>query len=136
MKKICLLLILLVAISGCYSNNVERDLCIEETSPMYYSLSGKVEAGVRTINIEACKLACNPDIIVINHGEKIRLILTTLDNIEHGFIVRDLEIDLKIQPGKKTILEFHAEKSGIYELSCYVPYESNNKKMTGWFVVK
>lgn len=140
MKNLFFILILLAVISGCSSNNLntyttEKDFCIEKTCPKYYSLSGELKDGVRVINIEVYKLVCNPDIIVINHGEKIRLILNVLD-VEHGFKVEELGINVKVQPGKENIIEFYAEKSGIYELKCYVPYADNQKKLNGWFVVK
>ncbi|WP_372713090.1 cupredoxin domain-containing protein [Ilyobacter sp.] len=132
MKKIFFLLILLTAILGC-SN---REMVIkDEISPMYYSLSGDLENGVRTIDVEAYKFGFNPDILVVNSGEKIRVRLTSLD-VAHGFKLEGFGINERIEPGKESIVEFYATEAGTYEFKCSVFCGSGHLKMRGWLIVK
>lgn len=132
MKKIFVLLILLTAILGCTSR---ESLTKEEISPMYYSLSGKVENKVRIIDVEAYKFGFNPDIIVVNAGDKVRLRLTSLD-VAHGFKLEEIGINKRIEPGKDNIVEFYANDIGTYEFRCSVFCGPGHMKMKGWLIVK
>ncbi|WP_319370731.1 cupredoxin domain-containing protein [uncultured Ilyobacter sp.] len=132
MKKMFSLLILLTAILGCSNRDIVTK---DEICPMYYSLSGKIENGVRVIDVKAYKFGFNPDIIVVNSGEKVRLRLTSLD-VAHGFKLEELGINERIEPGKESVVEFYATEAGTYEFKCSVFCGSGHLKMRGWLVVK
>ncbi|WP_320046522.1 cupredoxin domain-containing protein [uncultured Ilyobacter sp.] len=132
MKKKFFLLILLTAILGCTSRDMMNK---DEISPMYYSLSGEVENGVRIIDVEAYKFGFNPDIIVVNAGDRVRLRLTSLD-VTHGFKLEEIGINKGIEPGKENIVEFYANDVGTYEFRCSVFCGPEHMKMRGWLIVK
>lgn len=132
MKKMFFLLILLTAILGCSNKEM---ITKDEINPMYYSLSGKLENEVRVIDVEAYKFGFNPDILVVNVGEKVRVRLTSLD-VAHGFMLEELGIDERIEPGKESIVEFYAAKAGTYEFRCSVFCGPRHLKMRGWLIVK
>ncbi|MGE5280416.1 MAG: cupredoxin domain-containing protein [Deltaproteobacteria bacterium] len=82
-------------------------------------LSGAVEDGVRVVEVEAYRYGYSPDPIVVKKGEKVRLRLTTRD-VEHGFGIKDLGIDVKVEPGRATQVDFMPKEAGEYPILCTV----------------
>jgi cytochrome c oxidase subunit II len=98
-------------------------------------LSGSVVNGAREVKVEAHKFAYNPDSIVVKKGEKVRLLITATD-VQHGFALPDLKIDVKLPPNKEQVVEFTPDKAGEFPFHCSVYCGSGHGDMKGILLVK
>jgi|GEM_PF-6233282 heme/copper-type cytochrome/quinol oxidase subunit 2 len=93
-----------------------RDFELEKKARIEKAVvSGKVENGVRVIEMKASKLALEPGTIVANQGEKIRLMLTAT-NDANSLRICDFKVDFTINPAIVNEVEFVADKNGIFEI--------------------
>jgi len=74
--------------------------------------------------------------IYIKKGEKVVLRLESAD-VVHGFSLKGLGIlDVgEIKPGRPKVVEFMADKPGLYEFNCNRTCGPKHEEMTGLFVV-
>ncbi len=76
-----------------------------------------------------------PDVIKVKKGEKVRIVVESMD-VTHGFAIKGLGIDLGvIEPGEKKIIEFVPEKEGVYVFKCTVMCSPMHNFMKGTIVV-
>ncbi len=75
-----------------------------------------------------------PSTISVKEGDKVKLKLTSAD-VTHGFSLPDFGINQKIDPGKETIVEFVADKSGTFPFFCSVPCGAGHISMKGQLIV-
>lgn len=102
--------------------------------------TGILENGVRTIKIKAYQFYFEPTTIIVNKGEKIKLIIEAMD-IPHGFEIegfkiQDYDINTVIRKGAPLILEFSADEEGIWTFICTIFCGSAHSTMRGTFVVR
>jgi cytochrome c oxidase subunit 2 len=97
-------------------------------------LSGKLENGVRMIDVTASKYKFEPDPIVVRAGEHVRLVLTSADT-DHGFAIGELNINVSIPAGQSKTFEFVAPGKGAYTVHCSVYCGPGHKSMSGAFTV-
>ena len=72
-----------------------------------------------------------PEIITVQHGERVKLRISSED-VVHGFSVPKLDINVDwIQPGKVTEVEFVADQPGRYAFQCTVWCETGHWRMRG-----
>jgi cytochrome c oxidase subunit 2 len=77
-----------------------------------------------------------PNIIRVNKGEKVRLVVESMD-VVHGFRIGGLGIDLGIiDAGKMRVVEFIAEREGIYVFRCTVRCSPFHFFMRGVIIVE
>jgi cytochrome c oxidase subunit 2 len=75
-------------------------------------------------------------VIRVKKGEKVKLKLTTFDNV-HGFAIKDLNIDERLYPGTVTEVSFVADKPGEYVYYCSRYCGNiNHFKMRGKLIVE
>lgn len=77
----------------------------------------------------------NPSSITVNQGDNVMIEITSVD-VEHGFAIREFGINADLMPGKTEIVEFIADKKGIFEFSCSVFCGEGHKHMTGTLIVE
>jgi cytochrome c oxidase subunit 2 len=94
-----------------------------------------VDGPDRIIYIKAQRFSFTPDVIKIKQGDKVKIILETADVI-HGFALAGFNINKRIEPGKKNIIEFIADKKGEYIFRCSVYCGSGHSRMKGKLVVE
>ncbi len=98
-------------------------------------LSGKVENGIRIIEVKASRYKFEPDPIVVRLGEKVRLIVTSID-VAHGIAISELKINLSVPAGKTEHIEFVADKQGEFHAYCNVYCGPGHGQMHASFIVK
>jgi len=98
-------------------------------------LSGKVENGIRIIEIKASQYKFDPDPIVVALGEKVRLVVTSID-VEHGIAISEFNVRLSIPAGKTESIEFVADKKGHFHAFCSVYCGPGHGRMQANFIVE
>ena len=98
-------------------------------------LSGKVENGVRIINVSAYRYKFEPDPIMVRSGEKVRLLVTAAD-VSHGLAIPDFKVNLAVDADKTGSVEFIADKKGTFQAHCSVYCGSGHGHMHAAFIVK
>jgi len=68
--------------------------------------------------VTASKFAFDPPVIHVTAGERVRLLIRSVD-VVHGFAIRELKIDVQLSRGSApTSVEFTAPPPGRYEITC------------------
>jgi cytochrome c oxidase subunit 2 len=98
-------------------------------------LSGKVENGIRVIEVKASQYKFEPDPIIVRLGEKVRLVVTSID-VAHGLAIPEFNINLPVAAGKIESLEFIADKKGLFHVHCSVYCGSGHAHMHASFIVQ
>ena len=88
----------------------------------------------RQISLVAKRFAFTPNEIPIRVGERIVLLLESLD-YEHGFSVPDLRLRADFVPGRVTRLELQATKAGTLDFLCDNFCGDDHEDMHGRFIV-
>lgn len=107
----------------------------EKDGPEKIELSGKLKDGIRVVEVKASRYKFVPDPIVVNLGEKVRLVVTSID-VTHGLAISKFKINLSIAPGKAQSAEFIADKKGTFQIYCSVYCGPGHGHMHGSLVVK
>lgn len=93
-------------------------------------LSGKLENGIRIIEVKASRYKFEPDPVVVRLGEKVRLVVTSTD-VAHGIAISEFDVKLSVPAGKTESVEFVADKEGSFYAYCSVYCGSGHGKMQG-----
>ncbi len=79
----------------------------------------------------------DPGTIFVNVGENVKLSIFGINGMNHPFVIEDLNIKGEVRKGEETIVNFTAEKEGIYRIICLThPDTHNNGPMIGYIVVQ
>ena len=102
--------------------------------------TGVMKDGIREIHLTARQFSFTPDLIIVNKGEKIRLIVESLDT-PHGFeiegyMIPGWSIDQKIRKGQPAVIEFTADEKGVWKFICTVYCGFGHSTMRGTFVIR
>ncbi len=146
MNKIKILIIMLsvLLLYSCSNNGnvIKANKLLEYHADKYKDLdaTGTLENGVRTIHIKSYQFYFEPELIIVNKGEKIKLIVEAID-VPHGFEIEgfdipDYDIDTRIRPGIPLTLEFEANEKGVWEFICSVYCGFGHSVMKGIFVIR
>ncbi len=100
-----------------------------------FALSGKVENGIRIIEVKASRYKFEPDPIVVKLGEKVRLLVKSTD-VTHGLAIADLKINISVLAGEIKAAEFVADKKGVFHMHCSVYCGPGHGHMHGTIVVQ
>lgn len=93
------------------------------------------ETSGREIKVSLFQFGFEPDPITLNYGEKVTFVLSTKD-VAHGFAIKDLGINVRVDPGKEERLQFTADKKGEFVVSCSVSCGPGHKEMKGKLIVQ
>src|SRR3989338_7999536 len=97
-------------------------------------LSGKVENGIRIVEVKASRYKFEPDPIVVRLGEKVRLVVTSTD-VAHGLGISEFNVKLSVSAGKTERIEFIADKQGEFHAYCSVYCGPGHGHMHASFIV-
>jgi len=125
MKRILLvgLLVLVFIVAGCAGGGSVAEV------------SGNLENGVRVIQMKAFQFGFDPNPVVVVKGDKVKLVVTSTDVI-HGISIAEFGVDVRLIPGRPSIIDFTADQSGTYTFFCSVPCGSGHSTMRGRLIVR
>lgn len=98
-------------------------------------LSGRVEGGVRVVEVKASRYKFEPDPIVVGIGEHVRLLVTSTD-VEHGMAIPEFDVKKTVPPGKTETIEFDANKKGAFHAHCSTYCGPGHAQMHATLIVK
>ena|SRR3989344_4542175 len=147
MQAIALLVMVIpvLLLSGCSSQNndtVTAQKLLDYNAYQYDEVeaTGELIDGVRVIEITAFQYGFDPKLIVVNKGEKIKIIVNAVD-VPHGFEIEgytmhEYDIETVIRPGIPLEIEFTADEEGVWEFICTIYCGFGHSQMKGIFVVR
>jgi len=100
-----------------------------------FRLSGKLENGIRIVEVKASQYKFEPDPIEVKLGEKVRLVVTSTD-VAHGLAIDEFKINLSVSPQETKTVEFTADKKGTFHAYCNVYCGSGHGHMHASLIVK
>ena len=93
------------------------------------------QGDVKEFKMTAKQFVFDPATIEVNKGDKIRLIVTSID-VPHGIAIHEYGINERLDPGKPVTIEFTADKEGTFTAFCSVFCGSGHSNMKGKIIVK
>ena len=123
MRKVILLLVLSIfLISACAQQKPEQN-------------AAKPSGELKEFKITSNQFQFEPSTIEVNKGDKVRLIVTSID-VPHGIAIPEYGINERLDPGKSVAIEFTADKQGTFTAFCSVFCGSGHSNMKGRIVVR
>lgn len=151
MRKILLVLVLAIfLVSACAQQKPEDlvgggtpvgaqmpagDKDVEETVVVTDAKASASEPSIKEFKITAKQFSFEPSTIEVNKGDKVRLIVTSID-VPHGIKVEEYGINERLEVGKPVTIEFTADKQGSFTTFCSVFCGSGHSGMKGKLIVK
>ena len=89
----------------------------------------------KEFKITARQFQFEPSTIEVNKGDKVRLIVTSID-VPHGIAISEYGINERLDVGKPVKIEFTADKQGTFTAFCSVLCGSGHRNMKGQLIVK
>jgi len=147
MKKyfICIPLMILILVNSCAINTLEGEL-VEQTksvgilrkelpkSVLPYQDESLFTGEVKSFNMIAKRFVFEPNEIIVQKGDKVRLTITSIDTT-HGFAISEYGININIISGETITKEFIADKKGQFNFVCSVFCGSGHGEMKGRLIV-
>ena len=124
-KELFVLVFCLIAIAACTQQNNSEPV---KEKPLQ---TGQV----KEFKMTAKQFAFEPEIIEVNKGDKVRLIVTSID-VPHGIAIPEYGINERLNPGEPVTIEFIADKEGTFTAFCSVFCGSGHSNMKGKIIVK
>jgi heme/copper-type cytochrome/quinol oxidase subunit 2 len=87
------------------------------------------------IQMTAKRFEFNPNVITVNQGDHVKLIITALDR-DHGFKLEAFGINQKLKKGDPATIEFTADKAGTFQFQCSDFCGIHHGRMKGKLIVK
>jgi len=98
------------------------------------ALTGKVENGVRVIEMKAFRYSYDPDTVVVKEGQPVRLVITSTD-VEHGIGIDAFKVNKVLPAHKATTVQFTPNKTGEFAFYCTVYCGPGHADMKGKLTV-
>ena len=123
MKKIIFMILILglLILSGC-------------SSPANIESTTELTGEVKEFTMMAQQWEFVPDIIEVNKGDTVRLIITSMD-VEHGFSISEFGVSVDLPVNEDVVVEFVASEAGNFEFGCSVYCGSGHLGMDGELIV-
>ena len=91
---------------------------------------------LRQFEITATRFQFDSDRIVVNQGDRVRIVFRSTD-VDHGFAVVDYDVDVVIPAsGEPVTVEFVADRAGVFPFACSEFCGSGHFEMTGTLIVR
>ena len=139
MKKIILLLVLSIFLMSACTQQKPADMVGQGTPVPQENTQAPAETtgsgSFKEFKITAKQFSFEPSTIEVNKGDKVRLIVTSMD-VPHGISIKEYGINERLDVGKPVAIEFTADKEGTFTAFCSVFCGSGHSGMKGKLVVK
>ena len=90
---------------------------------------------VREFTMIAKNWDFDPSTITVNKGDKVIIHITSVD-VDHGFILPDFNVNVKLKPGETVDAVFIADKTGTFDFHCNVYCGSGHREMEGQLIIE
>jgi nitrous-oxide reductase len=118
------------------------DPVTKEKSP--FAVEGgkeRVERQGDTVHVymSAIRSHFSPDIVRVKEGDKVKIHLTSLEQAHdatHGFTISSYNIQVSLEPGEHSDIEFVADKPGVFPMYCTEFCSALHLEMAGYFLVE
>lgn len=81
----------------------------------------------------------NPEHIMVNEGDKVTMHLTNVERARdatHGFAIDGYNVNLSLEPGEASTVEFVADKPGVFPFYCTEFCSALHLEMMGYLLVQ
>lgn len=121
-----LVALVVVLISGCVQN---RQSSTKTTN-------GQIQptGEIKEFTMTAKRFSFDPDMIIVNKGDTVRLLITSTD-VPHGFAINEFDVNIQLSPGETEVVEFVADKVGTFTFFCSIPCGFGHANMQGKLIV-
>jgi plastocyanin len=98
-------------LTGCASNGGQRDgeVASKKEEKMEHA-HGNMQ--------ELDDFYFEPKTVTVKRGEKVTITLHNKGQVEHTFTIKDLGIDVEVEPGKSKTVTIEGKQPGTYDLIC------------------
>lgn len=96
---------------------------------------GAVSNKVVEIEMVARQFSFEPNPIRVKYGERVRLKIKSED-VVHGFALPDFNINVVLNPGEISTVEFVADKRGKFEFYCSIACGVGHLGMRGSIIIE
>lgn len=139
MKKIIFAFFIILLLAGCSSKN-DSPATSNFPAPGFEDVPEAIvidqdNIEIKEISITAKQWEFDPNQIIVNKGDKVKLSIKSLD-VSHGFYLPSFDINKRLEPGKTETVEFIADKAGKFVFSCDVFCGSGHSDMYGSLIVE
>lgn len=98
-------------------------------------LSGRLKDGWREVEFKAYQFGFEPEEIVVEQGDKVRLRARSTD-VTHGLGLQAYDINQTLPPDEEQVIEFTADRAGEFHIHCTVYCGSGHGDMHAILRVK
>jgi nitrous-oxide reductase len=91
------------------------------------------------VYMSAVRSHFTPDVIRVKKGDRIFIHITNQEQTHdatHGFAINDYNINLSLEPGEHTDVEFVADRAGVFPMYCTEFCSALHLEMAGYFLVE
>ncbi len=91
------------------------------------------------VRMTAIRSHYNPEHVEVSKGDHVVWHITNLERAKdatHGFALSAYNINLSLEPGKTSTIEFDADQDGVYPYYCTEFCSALHLEMTGYLLVK
>ncbi|HLD04455.1 MAG TPA: cupredoxin domain-containing protein [Candidatus Nanoarchaeia archaeon] len=92
------------------------------------------DPNVKIIQLTAKNFQFEPSIIEVKKGDKVRIIAKSIEG-NHGLHLDSNDLAVELPLNEERIIDFVAEKPGVYEFHCSTPCGSGHRGMKGKLIV-
>jgi len=129
-KTIVYGIIIILVISGSFLlfNNRNKEIINDEPVILENQISSR-EAVVKEFNIKASRFSYAPDVIRVNKGDSVKIIIDNTDTL-HGIRIPDLDLRAN------EVIEFTADEIGEFDFFCTNYCGEGHGEMGGKIIVE
>ena len=133
-KIFFLILLLIFLVSACSQQKTEN--LVGQGSSVNQQQADPIQNGdFKEFKITAKQFEFTPSTIEVSKGDKVRLIVTSID-VPHGIAISEYGINERLEVGKPKTIEFTADKTGTFTAFCSVLCGSGHRNMKGQLIVR
>jgi nitrous-oxide reductase len=101
----------------------------------------RVERSGNTVDVYMTAIRSHfiPEHITVRRGDRVRIHLTSLESSRdatHGFAIDKYNINVSLEPGESELIEFTADRAGVYSFYCSEFCSALHLEMVGYLFVQ